>query len=479
MGPGSRSKGVPPAHVYHRRRATARARDPEGSRPRRGRLPRFVSGIVATVLRAARIGATRRVVLRGSRSGSVASRVSAARKLETAECPIPGETYGDAPPRSAPKYVRGCFNQENYLALWRLVDAATMPATGLPIFRVPHRCHSWRHGGPCARYAAARDFSRIREALSGADPESIVYFVLTLDPSRWRGEGTRWELFRALGDLQSKMIKRLNRLAELEGGDPIGSRWVCVIEQHRNGWPHLNLVCVSSWLASRVRAVHATHARVGLPAAEQTLVGGDVARHVRGAGFGPRSTADVASSVGAVAGYLVKLAGLVESQAKTLGPEARAVAEVAKISQAPSAAPRGFRRLRSGIRFLPPRRKGSGKWTGALASWDGRLLRRGTVGAARSATLIDLEGGRVYRADRPPLLIGHAAPVRRYAIKRSESAPPLAGTVRPPLPAASLDLRVALLRFAGSSSADRRSQLSTRERGPPDPDRRPATSLGP
>lgn len=406
--------------------------------------------------------------------------MSAARKLESAERPEANETYGEEPPRNAPKYIRGCYRQENYLALWRLVDVASMPATGLPIFRVPHRCGSWRHGGPCARHAAARDFSRIREALSGADPESIVYFVLTLDPSKWRGEGTRWELFRALGALQSMFLKRLNRLAAKEGGDPVGSRWVCVIEQHRNGWPHLNLVCVSNWLAARVRRTHDQHARVGLPEPEQTLVGGDVGRHVEAAGFGPRSTADVASSVGAVAGYLVKIAGLVESQAKTLGPEARAVAEVAKISQAPSAAPRGFRRLRSGIRFLPPRRKSSGRYTGALASWDGRLLRRGGIGTARvGGVALDLEGGRVYRADRPPLLIGHAAPVKRYALKRSELAPPSGGTVGPTPPAVLRDRRVALLRFAELSREDRRSPPSTRERGPPDPRHHPATSLGP
>ncbi len=407
--------------------------------------------------------------------------MSAARKLESIERPKANETYGEEPPPSSPKYVRGCYRQENYLALWRLVDVAAMPATGLPIFRVPHRCGSWRHGGPCARHAAARDFSRIREALSSADPESIVYFVLTLDPSKWRGEGTRWELFKALGDLQSMFLKRLNRLAEKEGGDPIASRWVCVIEQHRNGWPHLNLVCVSSWLAARVRRTQEKHARIGLPEQEHTLVGGDVGRHVQASGFGPRSTADVAESVGAVAGYLVKIAGLVESQAKTLGPEARAVAEVAKITQAPSAAPRGFRRLRSGIRFLPPRRKSSGRYTGALASWDGRLLRRGGLGVARvGGVALDLEGGRVYRADRLPRMIGHEAPTRRYTLTPiSGSVPPSSGTPGLPPPVASLDRLVALLRFAELSREDRQQRYPTRARAPCDPGSPRVMSLGP
>jgi hypothetical protein len=315
------------------------------------------------------------------------------------------------------------------------------------------------------------DFARIKAALENEDPRSVSYFVLTLDPSRYRGVVSRWELWAELGRMCSIFLKRLKRQAERDGGDPIGSRWVCVVEQHRNGWPHLNLVCVSRWLADRVRSVRSVHREIGVPENEVALVGGDVARHAIASGFGQRSTVEPARSLGAVAGYLVKLAGLCESKAEHWGdPEqavsAKAVAEVAKLTQAPTRAPKGFRRLRSGIRFLPPRTKGSGQWTGALASWDGRLLRRGSVIAGRSTVAIDLDGGRVYRADRLPLQLGHDAPVKRYALK-----PPctLGGTPVGPAPAAEQARAVAIARALLGATGSPAQQLATLRQALPGP----------
>lgn len=392
---------------------------------------------------------------------------SPARKLESVERPRAGETYGEPPPPSAPRYTHGCHHQKNYLALWRKPGAGGIAPGGQPIVRVPHRCGSWRHEGPCARFAAARDFARIKSALQREDPRSVVYFVLTLDRSRPElRSGSRWELFESLGDLQSKLLKRLNRLAEKTGGDPIGSRWVACVEQHRDGWPHVNLVCVSSWLAARVRATADAHREAGVPRNEIALVGGDIRKHVEGSGFGSRSTAEGARSLGAVAGYLVKLAGAIEANAPELCDDARAVAEVAKIAQAPTAAPKGFRRLRSGVRFLPPRNKPAGRWTGVLATWSGRVLGRSKPGA-RPEVALDLEAGRVYRSDRLPILVARDGPSRTYAI-----------TPRPivrqgeTLVGKSLDVArgraVDLLRLGSDASKARARSTATRAQAPPD-----------
>lgn len=326
---------------------------------------------------------------------------------------------------SAPRYVRACYEQKNYLAVWRAVEAASLPANGLPVIRIPHRCGSWRHGGPCARHAGARDFARIKAALEGEDPESIVYLVVTLDRHRRELAGTRWEMFRQLSPMTRRLQKRLNRLATRDGGDPIGCRWVSVTEQHRDGWPHVNIVCVSRWLADRVRAMRAANLAAGVHENNADVLGGELQAHVEAAGFA-RTTATTARSTKVLAGYLVKLARAVESPVAELGVDARAVAEVAKIAQSPTAAPRGFRRLRSGVRFLPPRHRGSGRWTGTLAAWKthqpiGR--RRKTAGVATDSTApevaIDLRAGRIYRTDRVPLMIGHEAPTRKYTLKQT------------------------------------------------------------
>jgi len=60
------------------------------------------------------------------------------------------------------------------------------------------------------------------------------------------------------------------------------------------------------------------------------------------------------NGVSKLAGYITKIAGNTE---KTHG-------ELVKLSQVPLMAPKNFRRLRSGKKFLPKRRKGDG--TGAL-----------------------------------------------------------------------------------------------------------------
>lgn len=86
-----------------------------------------------------------------------------------------------------------------------------------------------------------------------------------------------------------------------------------------------------------------------------------------------------AQSKRALAGYVVKVA-------KSHDESFRAMAgEVAKMTQVPHNAPKGLRRLRSGIRFLPPRRK-SGR-TGAVIERRPEVVR--PVGRKPSVTESD------------------------------------------------------------------------------------------
>jgi len=163
--------------------------------------------------------------------------------------------------------------------------------------------------------------------------------------------------------MTSNFLSRLNRWLKKQGMDPVASRWVGVAEAHRSGWPHMNLVLVSKGLAAHLRAERKGLEFDGVQGRALMLARGELADHVLGAGWGPQSTMEVARSKGALAGYLVKLAGELDKDgdAESRG---RVVGEVAKLTQVPLNAPLNFRRLRSGRGFLPPRRKG--EHTGAM-----------------------------------------------------------------------------------------------------------------
>lgn len=296
--------------------------------------------------------------------------------------------WGQRPDPRAPRYVHGCHREECSLLLWRPGELARAEhGRGHAAVRVPARCGSWRHGGPCRRKRAAVDFARIRAALEPYQARDLVFFVLTLDregSSGGRPYASREEAYRALSgawrDFRRRLDRRYVRLPEIGAG--IGRRWVCVVEQHRSGWPHLNVVCVSPELARRARARERWARETGRTRRQGQLIGPELREHALAAGFGEQSTLEAVRNREALAGYFVKLGGDLDAERGDWGiPEedrpavARMVAETAKMLQVPTAAPRGFRRLRSGPGFLPPRWKRSG-WTGVLVDLFGRLIGR-------------------------------------------------------------------------------------------------------
>jgi hypothetical protein len=213
--------------------------------------------------------------------------------------------------------------------------------------RVPYSCGSWRCP-VCCRHEAAVTFARIKEATSRAEyeTEGWVYLVLTLDRDGYYS-GQPWgdvsDAYRSLSRMTDNLLHRLRRAYS---GEPASS-WVAVVEAHRSGWPHVNLLLYAPTLARELSAQKTSLLDTGSTEREATLLRGELLRHATECGWGRQSTAEAARSTEALAGYLVKLAG---TQDATLG-------ELAKITQAPVNAPAKFRRLRSGKGFLPPRRR--------------------------------------------------------------------------------------------------------------------------
>ena len=201
-----------------------------------------------------------------------------------------------------------------------------------------------------------------------------MFAVLTLDrDGRYNGDG--WadtdSAYKALSELSRKWLKRLNRMLEKLGLDPVGSRWVATVEAHRSGWPHVNFILVSRGLAGLVR----DQAKAAGPAAtdrERTLVRGELLNHTVGSGWGHQSTMEQARSKEALAGYMVKVAGD-QHKDGTDDSRSRLTGEVVKLSQLPMNAPKNTRRLRSGKGFLPPPHRNE-EMTGVMTDDSGRAL---------------------------------------------------------------------------------------------------------
>lgn len=276
-----------------------------------------------------------------------------------------------------PKYVRKCPNSEwqkavpYQLLLWPAGDPSKASL-------VEAKCRSWRCKGECRRHNGKVTWARVVEALERHDEQDVLFAVLTIDRNGYYS-GRSWPdsttAYRELSSMGNKWMKRINRMCERLGVEAIQSRWVGVVEQHRSGWPHINLIIVCPGLAALVRKQQAeldSHSGEYTPL-ERALVRGEVMRHAEAAGWGRRSTLEVARSRGAVAGYMVKLCGLHDEPGTEATRSAAVTGEVVKLSQIPMAAPKGFRRLRSGVRFLPTRRRS--EFTGALLD-EGRVLDR-------------------------------------------------------------------------------------------------------
>lgn len=191
--------------------------------------------------------------------------------------------------------------------------------------------------------------------------------VLTLDQrGLYSGGKPRFrdstDAYLGIGKQSQSFLYRLRRWQKRNGHAVLGSQWFAVVEQHANGFPHVNLCIYAPELADLL-----DQEQEGIPLdpadpQARTLLQGELRAMAIASGWGPRSTAERARDRKALAGYVTKVAGKADATA----------GEIAKVTQAPVSAPPKFRRLRSGKGFLPPRKGTAEGWTGALIrrQWD-------------------------------------------------------------------------------------------------------------
>lgn len=314
--------------------------------------------------------------------------------------------HGAKPHPADPGYIHACHEEKWRLATWKKSNPAEVTWR-------PARCYSWRHDGPCRHKKASEDYARIAQALKGHNRDHVVYAVLTLDPSAWTAKG--WvevpkvdgrvqqrprregavedqaaigESYRALSDRWHHFAKEIRRQYGAFG-------YVSTVEQHKSGWPHLNVIFVNQELAEHVK-----HEGQKLRGWGRKSKGREVAKRVFGdllerAGFGRiaflEPPAPANGKVDPLASYVAKLAGEAGAvwdgeKRGLLAPaddapsgivvesiEGHTVAEVSKYSQAPVRAPSHFRRLRSSKGFLPPKKRDE-DLTGCLYDENGREM---------------------------------------------------------------------------------------------------------
>jgi len=216
--------------------------------------------------------------------------------------------------------------------------------------RTPYRCGSWRCP-ECRVHEAHVAWKRITDAFAPLPANATCMLVLTLDRYGTYSGKKRWanaqEAYRDLSRLSNEFLKRLRKWCKRSGWDVLANQWVCSVEAHESGWPHVNYVLSSRGLAAWLRDEKVAKMRDGMSEEEANRVSGELADIVTGSGWGLISTAECARSVGESVGYIVKVAGKVDES----------IGELAKLSQLPLKAPFRFRRIRSGKGFLPPRAK--------------------------------------------------------------------------------------------------------------------------
>jgi len=238
-----------------------------------------------------------------------------------------------------PKGVEACVDK-----LWHIRAKKTggSAAEGESCF--PFRCTTWRCPN-CRRGVASVDFARIQEALQPIPVEELLYFVGTLPKGDLQRDGmSKATAYKLMWRKVQSLIQWLRRRYKKSG--PI--RYVLTLEQHRDGWPHVNIIfhCpgFAAELAQDEEWVKATEKRA--PSwLKKALVR---------VGLGPVAWVERPHSKGSLTGYIVKLAH-----------HGTLTGEVTKLNQLPVDAPLRTRRLRSSKGFLPKRKKQEG-WTGEL-----------------------------------------------------------------------------------------------------------------
>jgi hypothetical protein len=210
-------------------------------------------------------------------------------------------------------------------------------------------CKSWRCPR-CRGWVGAQDYRRIVAGMG--QRQGWIYAVLTFDQRALGGD--RWRAYRLLQIAWTRLRSALQWRA---GGRGLAYIWT--LEQHRTGWPHINVLLHSDRIRREADAGGvrprwaASRGGGGKGRMVDVLAWGDevlMPMAVR-AGYGRVGWIEDVKHVGAIARYQVKLAAELISVAK---------------DQTPVAAPPGWRRYGASRGLLPPRQAGDGTWTGMI-----------------------------------------------------------------------------------------------------------------
>jgi hypothetical protein len=249
------------------------------------------------------------------------------------------------------------------------------------VLRAPYTCRSWRCPFGCADHESHVLYCRMQEAFAEAPAKELVFCVLNLDSHlhRMRGKDLA-AVYQDLGQRAMYFRRRLRRFCEERGIPHWDNRWLQVVEQHESGVPHINFVIHSPELAAWIETRRRERRREGRSKQTARLVASiegfrddddlELHQHLTECGFGFRSTWEVANDRNRVISYMNAIAKHANETAGRISSAQRAergarrrrlrrvTGELVKNTQLPYAAPRGTRRVRSGIEFLPPRHKG-------------------------------------------------------------------------------------------------------------------------
>lgn len=196
----------------------------------------------------------------------------------------------------------------------------------------PYVCNSWRCPH-CQPNEARILHGRAMEAFSRQEGQKISFLVLTIPYSYSSTAEEALEMYSSLSGMFERFRKRVNRELEKRGMQPIGNRWISVVEAHQSGWPHMNVLIQGNDFASLLEEEERTQEKS--KRGDFYLLHGLIARHARDCGFG-RVSGNVQGDVRNALSYVIKTAK-----------------EWNKALQLPLMAEKRFRRVRSGKGFLP------------------------------------------------------------------------------------------------------------------------------
>jgi hypothetical protein len=171
------------------------------------------------------------------------------------------------------------------------------------------------------------------EAFSRQEGQRISFLVLTIPYSYSSTADEALAMYSALSGMFERFRKRINRELEKRNKQPIGNRWISVVEAHQSGWPHVNVLIQGNDFAELLEEEQYTVEKS--KRGDFRLLHGLIAQHAKECGFG-RVSGNVQGDVKNALAYVIKTAK-----------------EWNKALQLPLMAEKRFRRVRSGKGFLP------------------------------------------------------------------------------------------------------------------------------